>query len=46
VIASLGATTADAEELGALAAAFVLITAIAAPLLAKFVNRTPRVATG
>jgi CPA2 family monovalent cation:H+ antiporter-2 len=46
VIASLGATTAHGEDLGALAAAFVLVTAIAAPLLAKFVNRSPRVATG
>ncbi|MGH9264755.1 MAG: cation:proton antiporter [Acidimicrobiales bacterium] len=35
VIASLGATAAHGEEVGALAAAYVLITAIAGPLLAK-----------
>ena len=35
VIASLGATLADGEDLGALAAAFVLLTAIAGPLGAR-----------
>ena len=35
VIASLGAGLADGEDLGAVAAAFVLFTAIAGPLLAK-----------
>ena len=35
VIASLGATTTDGEHLGALAAAYVLVTAVAGPLLAK-----------
>jgi CPA2 family monovalent cation:H+ antiporter-2 len=35
VIASLGATAAFGQEVGALAAAYVLITAIAGPLLAK-----------
>ena len=39
VIAALGATTADGAELGALAAAYVLITAIAGPLAAKYANR-------
>ena len=39
VIASLGAATVDGEDLGAVAAAFVLITAIAAPVLAKVVGR-------
>ena len=36
VIASLGATLADGEDLGALAAAFVLITAAAGPILARY----------
>ncbi len=35
VIASLGATLVDGPELGSLAAAYVLFTAIAGPLLAK-----------
>jgi CPA2 family monovalent cation:H+ antiporter-2 len=35
VIASLGTGTADGERLGALAAAYVLITAVAGPLLTK-----------
>jgi CPA2 family monovalent cation:H+ antiporter-2 len=39
VIASLGVATADGDDLGAVAAAFVLITAIAAPLIAKQVDR-------
>jgi CPA2 family monovalent cation:H+ antiporter-2 len=41
VIASLGATTANADDLSAVAATFVLITAVAAPLIAKFVGRAP-----
>jgi CPA2 family monovalent cation:H+ antiporter-2 len=40
VIASLGAAAADGEELGALAAAFVLISAVAAPVAAKVVAST------
>ncbi len=39
VIASLGAVTAEGDELIALAAAFVLTTAIAAPLVAKWLDR-------
>ena len=39
VIASLGATTVDGDELGAVAAAFVLLTAVASPLMAKLVDR-------
>jgi CPA2 family monovalent cation:H+ antiporter-2 len=39
VIAALGTTTADGAELGALAAAYVLITAIAGPLAAKYADR-------
>lgn len=35
VIASLGATLADGDELGAVAAAYVLITAVVGPLAAK-----------
>ena len=42
VIASLGASTVDADDLGAVAAAFVLLTAVAAPLLAKLVSRPAR----
>jgi len=38
VIAALGAATADGAELGALAAAFVLITAIVGPLAAKYAD--------
>lgn len=38
VIASLGVTLVDGAALGALAAAFVLITAIAGPLAARFVG--------
>jgi CPA2 family monovalent cation:H+ antiporter-2 len=37
VIASLGATTADGHRLGALAASFVLLTAIAGPVAARAV---------
>lgn len=39
VIASLGVTLADGADLGALAAALVLITAIAGPVAARFVVR-------
>ena len=44
VIAALGATTADGAELGALAAAYVLITAVAGPLAAKYADRIAEVA--
>ena len=39
VIAALGASTADGPELGALAAAYVLMTAIAGPLATKYSDR-------
>lgn len=39
VIAALGVTTADGAELGALAAAYVLMTAVAGPLAAKYADR-------
>jgi CPA2 family monovalent cation:H+ antiporter-2 len=39
VIASLGITLADGEDLGALAAAFVLTTAIVGPLASKLIDR-------
>jgi CPA2 family monovalent cation:H+ antiporter-2 len=39
VIASLGATLADGPRLGAVTAAFVLVTAVAGPLLARFVGQ-------
>jgi CPA2 family monovalent cation:H+ antiporter-2 len=39
VIASLGATTAEGDELGAVAAGFVLLTAITSPLVAKLLDR-------
>jgi len=39
VIASLGVTLADGDDLEALAAAFVLLTAIAGPVAARFVGR-------
>jgi CPA2 family monovalent cation:H+ antiporter-2 len=39
VIASLGATAADGEDLGALAAAFVLISAVVGPVASKLVDR-------
>lgn len=42
VIASLGADLTDGDELGALAAAYVLITAIVGPLLAKYSDSLPR----
>lgn len=41
VIASLGAATADGDDLTSIAAAFVLTTAIAAPLIAKYFDRPP-----
>jgi len=41
VIASLGATADDGAELGALAAAYVLLTAILGPLAAKYADRIP-----
>jgi CPA2 family monovalent cation:H+ antiporter-2 len=39
VIASLGATLSDGPELGAVAAGFVLVTAVAGPLLARAADR-------
>jgi monovalent cation:H+ antiporter-2, CPA2 family len=45
VIASLGAATVDGADLGAVAAAFVLITAVVSPILAKIVDRSPAGAT-
>ncbi len=41
VIASLGATRPDGDELAALAAAFVLLTAITGSVLAKYADRLP-----
>ena len=41
VIASLGAASADGEALGALAAAFVLISAVVGPVASKLVDRPP-----
>jgi CPA2 family monovalent cation:H+ antiporter-2 len=41
VIASLGVTLADGDDLSAIAAAFVLITAIVGPLAAKYAERIP-----
>jgi len=41
VIAALGADLVDGTELGALVAAYVLLTAILGPLLAKFADRIP-----
>jgi monovalent cation:H+ antiporter-2, CPA2 family len=43
VIASLGATVAHGDRLGALAAAYVLLTAVAGPLLAKRAGDIPPV---
>jgi monovalent cation:H+ antiporter-2, CPA2 family len=45
VIASLGAATVDGADLGAVAAAFVLFTAVVSPILAKVVDRSPAGAT-
>jgi CPA2 family monovalent cation:H+ antiporter-2 len=41
VIASLGAGTDHGDELGALAAAYVLLTAVAGPVAAKYADRLP-----
>lgn len=41
VIASLGATIAHGEDLGALAAAFVLLSAIVGPVIAKYADALP-----
>jgi CPA2 family monovalent cation:H+ antiporter-2 len=41
VIAALGASLADGPELGALAAGYVLLTAIIGPVAAKFSDRIP-----
>lgn len=41
VIASLGAGLTDAEHLSAVAAAFVLLTVVVTPALAKFAEREP-----
>jgi CPA2 family monovalent cation:H+ antiporter-2 len=38
VIASLGAATDDGDELGALAAGFVLLSALVGSLVAKYVD--------
>ena len=41
VIASLGAATDDGAELGALSAAYVLLSAVVGPLAAKYGDRAP-----
>ena len=41
VIAGLGAGTRHGKDLGALAAGYVLLTAIGGPLIAKFSDRAP-----
>ena len=41
VIAALGAGLVDGAELGALAAGYVLITAMLGPVFAKFSDRMP-----
>lgn len=41
VIASIGIGTTDADELGAFAAAYVLVTAVVGPLAAKYADRLP-----
>ncbi len=41
VIAALGAGLADGAELGALAAGYVLVTAVAGPLLARYADDLP-----
>ncbi|MFK8025324.1 MAG: cation:proton antiporter [Ilumatobacter sp.] len=41
VIAALGAGLADGPELGALAAGYVLITAVAGPVAARYADRIP-----
>jgi CPA2 family monovalent cation:H+ antiporter-2 len=45
VIASLGASLEDGAHLGALAAAFVLVSALVGPLAARFMGAPPRVGT-
>jgi CPA2 family monovalent cation:H+ antiporter-2 len=42
VIAALGVGLVDGADLGALVAAYVLILAVAGPLLARFADRLPR----
>ncbi len=42
VIASLGVSLADGDDLGGLAAAYVLLTAIVGPLAAKYADSLPR----
>ena len=44
VIASLGVSLADGADLGALAAALVLITAVVGPVASRFVDRPAAVA--
>jgi CPA2 family monovalent cation:H+ antiporter-2 len=46
VIASLGTGTTHGEDLGALAAAYVLLTAVAGPLVAKYADQLPRARPG
>ncbi|HAS09776.1 MAG TPA: hypothetical protein DCS55_04535 [Acidimicrobiaceae bacterium] len=41
VIASLGVSTVDGADLGAFAAAYVLITAVLGPMAAKYADRIP-----
>ena len=41
VIAALGATLVDGPELGALAAGYVLLSALIGPILARFADRIP-----
>jgi CPA2 family monovalent cation:H+ antiporter-2 len=41
VVAALGATLVDGAELGALAAGYVLVTAVVGPLAAKYSDRIP-----
>ena len=41
VIAALGASLADGPDLGALAAAYVLMTAVVGPIATKFADRIP-----
>jgi CPA2 family monovalent cation:H+ antiporter-2 len=42
VIAAIGATLADSDEIGALAAAYVLLTAIVGPLAARYAEQIAR----
>jgi CPA2 family monovalent cation:H+ antiporter-2 len=46
VVASLGASAAHGRELGAVAAAYVLLTAVAGPLIAKHSDRLLRAPVG